>query len=115
MSDFQDEIIEICEDLRELRGQPDEMILLEHSTGDSEDYEELLAIESGWNLEPGTDGPVIQIVETEIVTAAILERVNAFVVDELVYKIAGTDKQRPFGEPLLWTFPATTTGESFVG
>lgn len=114
MSSFEDEMIEICEDLRELRGQPDTLILLEHSTDDDLDYEELLTIESGWNLEMSSEGPMIQIVQTETVTAAILREVNALCIDGITYKVRNSDKVEPFGEPLIWTFGGLTTGETFV-
>lgn len=115
MSSFEDEMIEICEDLRDLRGQPDTLILLNHSQDTDLDYEELLTIESGWNLEMSSEGPMIQIVQTETVTAAILREVVAFAIDDLTYKIRGSDKVEPFGEPLIWTFPGLTTGEAFPG
>ncbi len=98
---------------RKLKRMDRELKLLDHSDSASGNYTTLAGVRRGWSISQSEGGLVLTICESSEATAARLGACVGVAFDGKVYKVAGSDKVRPIGAPLVWRFNLTGTGESY--
>ena len=98
---------------RKLKKLDRPLLLLDHSGADPGDYTTLARIRAGFLISTDTEGVKLDICESAAATPALLERMTGCAFDEKVYKISGSDKVKPLGAPLKWTFRLKPTAESY--
>lgn len=114
---LQSELRKICDDSRRLvlGHTPPVVSLLSHAKG-LKGYTLLATLESGWTIEKGNvdEFDHIRLVENSVLTTAILEKVNAVVLDGQVFKIQKS-LASPIGATIkIWTLTfEPPTGETY--